>query len=283
MRVTSAEPTGEPEAGTPDGIARRRALGVLLGAAGAVTLAACGSGSSRNGSGSTTSTSSAESTSSTTAAASAICTEIPEETAGPFPGDGSNGPNVLDQDGVVRADIRSSFGDASGTAEGVPLVIELDVVDVGSSCAPLAGAAVYAWHCDREGRYSLYSPGVTDQNYLRGLQETGRDGAVRFTSIFPGCYSGRWPHVHFEVYSSLADATGGASPIATSQLAFPAEVCDVVFAESGYEQSVRNFAGMSISTDNVFGDDGGADQIGTVTDDVASGYTAALQVGVESS
>lgn len=282
MRVTTAEPMDEPGAGPPEGIARRRALSVLLSAAGAVTLAACGS-SARRGSGSTTSTSSSgastSSTSSTTTAG-VSCSEIPEETAGPYPGDGSNGPNVLDQDGVVRADIRSSFGGASGTAEGVPLVIELDVADAGSSCAPLAGAAVYAWHCDREGRYSLYSPGVTDQNYLRGVQETGSDGKVRFTSIFPGCYSGRWPHVHFEVYSSVADATGGGTPIATSQLAFPADVCDVVFAESGYEQSVANFAGMSLDTDNVFGDDGGAHQVGTVTGDVTSGYTAVLPVGV---
>ena len=48
------------------------------------------------------------------------CTTIPEETAGPYPGDGSNGPDVLTQDGVVRADIRSSFGGATGTASGVP-------------------------------------------------------------------------------------------------------------------------------------------------------------------
>ena len=43
--------------------------------------------------------------------------EIPEETAGPYPGDGSNGPNVLAESGVVRSDITTSFGDASGVAE----------------------------------------------------------------------------------------------------------------------------------------------------------------------
>ena len=39
--------------------------------------------------------------------------EIPEETAGPYPGDGSNGPDVLAESGVVRSDITSSFGDAA--------------------------------------------------------------------------------------------------------------------------------------------------------------------------
>src|SRR4029453_1536909 len=126
--------------------------------------------------------------------------------AGPLPGDGSNGPNALTQSGVVRSDIRSSFAGLSGTADGIPLTIMLTIVSA-STCAPLPGYAVYVWHCSREGLYSLYSPGVTDQNYLRGVQETDANGQVTFTSIFPACYSGRWPHIHFEVYPSLAAAT----------------------------------------------------------------------------
>ena len=78
--------------------------------------------------------------------------EIPEETAGPYPGDGSNGPNVLTESGVVRPDITSSFGDASGVAEGVPMTVRLKVYDLnGDDATPLAGAAVYLWHCDRDG------------------------------------------------------------------------------------------------------------------------------------
>ncbi len=142
-----------------------------------------------------------------TAASGESCEAIPEETAGPYPGDGSNGPNVLAESGIVRSDIRSSFGSASGSADGVPLTVKLSVLDEENGCVPLGGAAVYLWHCDREGRYSLYSDGVTDQNYLRGVQETDGDGVVTFASIFPG-YSGRWPHTHFEVYSSVDAATG---------------------------------------------------------------------------
>lgn len=47
-------------------------------------------------------------------AASTSCEEIPEEPAGPYPGDGSNGPNVLTESGIVRSDIRSSFGSSAG-------------------------------------------------------------------------------------------------------------------------------------------------------------------------
>src|SRR5437867_2910066 len=92
---------------------------------------------------------------------SGSCSEIPEETAGPFPGEGSNGPNVLNLTGVVRNDIRSSFAGLSGTADGVPLNIVLIIVSA-STCDALAGRAVYLWHCDRLGRYSLYSSGVSN-------------------------------------------------------------------------------------------------------------------------
>jgi protocatechuate 3,4-dioxygenase beta subunit len=194
--------------------------------------------------------------------------------------DGTNGPNLLTESGVVRSDIRSSIGDASGVAEGVPLTITLALQDVASGCAPFAGAAVYLWHCDREGRYSMYSPGVEDENYLRGVQEAASDGTVTFTTVFPGCYSGRWPHVHFEVYETLAAATSGATAITTSQLALPREACDVVYAVDGYEDSQGNMAQTSIERDMVFSDDGAASQLANVTGDVASGYAATLDVGV---
>jgi Dioxygenase len=191
---------------------RRRALQVVAGA-GLAALVGCGSGD--DGEPTAASPTSTAGGSSTTpgapsaAGSDAECSEIPEETAGPFPGDGSNGPDVLAEDGIVRADIRPSFGPASGLAEGVPAVLDLQVLDGANGCTPLTGAAVYVWHCDRDGLYSLYSPGATDQNYLRGVQETDARGGVSFTTIFPGCYAGRWPHVHFEVYPSLEDATGG--------------------------------------------------------------------------
>ena len=141
------------------------------------------------------------------------------------------------------------------------------MVDVRNGAAPLAGAAVYLWHCDRAGNYSLYSQGAQDENYLRGVQETGSDGSVTFTSIYPAAYSGRWPHIHFEVYESLAKATAAADKLRTSQLALPEDVSKQVYATSGYEQSVRNLAQTSLSSDMVFSD-GYSLQLATVTGSV---------------
>ena len=206
------------------------------------------------------------------------CTKIPEETAGPFPGEGSNGPNVLNQAGVVRSDIRSSFGGLTGTADGVPLTIALTIVSA-ATCAPLANRAVYIWHCDRAGRYSLYSAGVTNQNYLRGVQQTDANGKVTFTSIFPACYAGRWPHIHFEVFPSLAAGTNLANKIATSQIALPKATCDLVYATAGYEQSIANLAQVSLASDMVFSD-GSSLELATMTGSIAAGLTATLSVAV---
>jgi protocatechuate 3,4-dioxygenase beta subunit len=235
---------------------RRRMLGLFGGVGAAALLAACGA-----------------------TAGSADLAEVPDETAGPYPGDGSNGPNVLDDSGIVRGDIRSSFGSSTTTAEGVPLEIRLTVRDAASGDV-LEGAGVYLWHCDRDGNYSLYSEAAAGENYLRGAQEVDADGTATFTSIFPACYSGRWPHVHFEVYASLSDATSSGPIVKTSQIALPKEACQAVYATAGYSQSVGNLSRVSLSGDMVFGDDGGIHQLATMSGDAGKGYLAALTIGV---
>ncbi|MGQ7295689.1 intradiol ring-cleavage dioxygenase [Quadrisphaera sp. KR29] len=251
-------------------LGRRRLL--QLGGAGAAAglLAACGSADAA----STTSTSTSAATTTSGLA------EIPEETAGPYPGDGSNGPDALEESGIVRSDIRTSSG-TSTTAEGVPMTLQLDLVDLADGGAAYEGAAVYVWHCDRNGKYSMYSDGLTAEDYLRGVQVADASGRVQFTSIFPACYSGRWPHIHFEVYPDASSTTDASNAIATSQVALPQDVCEAVYATSGYEQSVTNLAQVSLATDNVFSDDQGASQTPAVTGDAASGYVVNLRVGVD--
>jgi protocatechuate 3,4-dioxygenase beta subunit len=251
---------------------RRRVLGLFGGFSAAALLAACGGGSGGTGQGSTATTAGSVSS-------GGDLSEVPDETGGPFPGDGSNGPNVLDDSGVVRGDIRSSFGSSTTTAEGVPLAIRLTVRDAASGDA-VEGAGVYLWHCDRDGNYSLYSQGVTGEKYLRGAQEADAGGTVAFTSIFPACYSGRWPHIHFEVYASLSDATSSGPIVKTSQIALPREACEAVYATPGYERSVASLSQVSLAGDNVFGDDGGIHQLATMSGDPTGGYTAALTIGV---
>ena len=278
----------------------RRSLGMFLGAGTAAALAACTPGGSSAGAASSTGAapSAAATTAGQTAASGAAATgtssatptltraiaecgvEIPKETAGPFPGDGSNGPNALAASGVVRKDITASFGTSSTRADGVPLTVTLTLLDNARGCAPLAGAAVYAWHCDKEGKYSMYDAGLKNENYLRGVQEADANGQVTFTTIFPGAYSGRWPHIHFEVFESMSNATSAGQVLAVSQIALTDAACRDVYASAGYESSARNFPRTTLKSDNVFGNDGGIYQLATMSGSVTGGYTAGLNVTV---
>lgn len=165
----------------------------------------------------------------------------------------------------------------SGTAGGIPLKVDLTIVNTKAACAALAGYAVYAWHCDQNGKYSIYE--LTNQNYLRGVQETDANGKVSFQTILPGAYNGRYPHIHFEIFSSLANATAATGKVKTSQLALPEAACNAVYETTGYEQSKTNFPGTPLSRDNVFSD-GASLQVSAVSGDVTNGYTATLIVGV---
>lgn len=269
--------------------ARRKALRWLgAGALSPLALMACGGGDEATAASTTATTGTTTTTPVTTTptTGSGTCSVIPNETAGPYPGDGSNSngsgiANALLLSGIVRRDIRTSIVTSSNTAAGVLLTVTLTLVNTRNSCAPLAGYAIYLWHCDRVGLYSMYSTGVTNENYLRGVQVTDSNGQVTFTTVFPGCYAGRMPHMHFEVYASLAAATTNpaSDQVRTSQIAFPTAVCDAVYASSGYSASIRNFAAINFASDNVFSD-GYSTQMATVTGDTTAGYVAALQVGI---
>lgn len=254
-------------------ISRRRMLWLGLGST--ALLVGCGENSTTTtGSSSSSSSSSSGTTDSTTSS----CSNIPEETAGPYPADGSNGQNVLTRTGVVRSDIRPSLS-TSTVAQGIPLTVQLKLVNINNSCAALSGYAIYLWHCDRDGNYSMYSSAVVNEDYLRGVQATDSSGTVVFQTIFPACYSGRWPHIHFEIYPTLNSAMLYRNKVATSQLALPEAVCDEVYATTGYSQSVRNLAQLSLNTDNIFSD-GYALQMASVTGNTTDGYVASLVVGV---
>jgi protocatechuate 3,4-dioxygenase beta subunit len=229
-------------AGNPalDPLRRREVLARLAGGLGLMTLSACGvpagaQGGERPG----------------------ACLPTPREIKGPFPADGSNGRprpiNVLDLDGIERRDIRSSFSGLGGEADGVPLQLELELRRTGDACTPLVSHAVYLWQNDAAGAYSLYN--IRDANYLRGLQGADSSGRLSFTTIVPGCYGGRFPHCHFEVFESVAAATAGAAPLLVSQLAFPASECGAIYrTDARYGESLANLERLPIERDFVFGD-----------------------------
>lgn len=252
-------------------VSRRRALGVFGAGASMFALAACSSPA--------TNASGAASSSATPSATATYGEEMPEETAGPYPGDGSNGQDALEISGIERSDITTSI-DGGATADGVPMTLTMNIVDMVNGNGPLTGAAVYVWHCDAQGNYSMYSEGLEDTTYLRGVQVVGDDGTVTFTSIFPGCYMGRWAHIHFEVFPDIDSITDASNAILTSQIALPEDACTAVYARSEYSGSARALASTSLQSDNVFSD-GWDMQLANVTGDVNSGYTVTIDVPID--
>ena len=103
---------------------------------------------------------------------------------------------------------------------------------------------------------------------------------MTFTSIFPACYPGRWPHIHFEVYPSLELATDEGNKIATSQIALPKDASDLVYATAGYEASVQALVQVSLESDGVFRDDGAVRQMGTISGSVEAGLTVTAVIPV---
>jgi protocatechuate 3,4-dioxygenase beta subunit len=165
---------------------------------------------------------------------------------------------------------------------GVPLTLKLTILNTKDSCGPIRNAAVYIWHCDKDGAYSGYSqPGsnTVGQTFLRGILVTDSNGEVTFQTIYPGWYAGRITHIHFQVY--LNDNLN-VTATATSQLAFPQAITQAVYASSLYTARGQNTSVTSFSQDNVFSD-GTTYQMATVTGDVNSGYVASLVVGIAAS
>ncbi|PMC74537.1 3,4-dioxygenase subunit beta [Brachybacterium sp. UMB0905] len=256
-------------------VSRRGALGVL--GAGSVTavLAACTGGSAST----TAAASDGGGASDAGGTTASELTEMPGETAGPYPGDGSNGADVLETSGVERSDIRSSI-DGGTTVEGVPLDITMTIIDMAGGDVPMEGAAVYLWQCDAAGRYSMYSEGVEEETYLRGVQIADAQGAVTFTSIFPGCYAGRWPHLHFEVFPDAESIVDAGNAILTSQIAMPEAEADGVYELTEYAGSAENLSQLTLETDNVFSD-GYEQQLATLSGDLDSGYAFTIDVPID--
>lgn len=252
--LTTSGPLVDPE--------RRRLLGVLALAATPV-LASCGQDSS----------SSADHDDSGADDDSNLdgtdCVLIAEETAGPYPL-----LAILSNTAIVRQDITED-------RSGVPLTLVLKFVDVNNYCAPISGAAIYVWHCDKDGSYSGYSSSqngdYSGASFLRGVQQTDSDGQAVFFSIYPGWYSGRITHIHFQVY---LNNNLSVTATATSQLGFPQDVTQAVYGSELYAARGQNTSVSTFDDDNVFGD-GVSTQLASVTGSVAEGYVASLVVGID--
>ena len=249
--------------------ARRKTLGAI-GTWGLLSgVVSCGGSGGNNAVASSTGNSLSSSTSSSTSSSSATgsCVLIPSETQGPYPLTA-----ILSNSAIFRADITEG-------KTGVPLTLKLRLVNINSDCSPFTYASIYVWHCDKDGVYSGYAqPGVNTvgETFCRGVQDVNENGEVVFTTIYPGWYTGRITHIHFQ--SFLYNDTSTSASV-TSQLAFPEDITRDVYNSDLYNEHGQNTSVSSFAADNVFSD-GVTYQIASVTGSVSEGYVATLDVGI---
>lgn len=212
-------------------------------------------------------------------ASATSCVATPPEMAGPFPGDGTHRwlavrANALVLPGIERTDIRASLAGGRSVASGALLDLRLKLVSA-RDCAPLKAWSVYLWQCDAAGRYSMYDSDLAQEDHLRGVQRSDADGNLRFTTVFPGCYPGRMPHLHFHVYAPGALT----APRLTSQLAFEPEVCERVYRLNGYAASRAAFSGLSFARDSIFRD--GVERQMLRTAEAGAGLQSQITIAVD--
>jgi protocatechuate 3,4-dioxygenase beta subunit len=205
---------------------------------------------------------------------------------GPPPGgfDHPPGPppnlKMIDPHIPARADLRVSSRGDTRVQPGLPLTLALHVRDAARG-TPLAGARVDLWHCSARGVYSDVEVGMNDggadhtgEDFLRGYQLADARGTVTFTTIYPGWYEGRTVHIHLKVRQLAADGTIPTE--ATSQLFFPDDVSDHVFASS--PAYANTAARQRNADDDIFRRAGGA--LVLAPRPAGAGYVASIDLPV---
>ena len=244
-------------------VGRREAL-YFLGSVMAVGfLSACGS----HDDASPTSSSPTTSTSGATGSTNAQCVVTPALTEGPY---------FVDER-LNRSDLRSD--PATGEVKAgvlLTLGIALSQISAAGACSPLAGALVDLWHCDALGVYSDVQDmgfNTRGQRFLRGYQITDASGLARFTTIYPGWYSGRAVHVHVKARTAPGSSSGLEF---TSQMFFDEALTDVVHAQAPYNGKGRR--NTTLTTDGIYRS-GGSSLLVPLSAS-GGGYAGTLNVGV---
>jgi protocatechuate 3,4-dioxygenase beta subunit len=152
--------------------------------------------------------------------------------------------------GPCYAPMPAAREDISDGLVGLPLRLSFLVVRA-DGCTPVPNASVDIWHSGSDGIYSAFNTGtvcnpgtmdVKSEMFCRGVQTTGEDGRVDFSTVFPGWYTRRTIHIHFTV-----NLNGRAS--VTSQLYFEDALSDEVLAQGEYQaRGKRDTTNASDST-----------------------------------
>lgn len=242
---------------------------VVAAAAGPALIGGCKKDDSTSASSTTTSTTTSSTASTTTS--SSACVTAPTEEEGPFPY-----PSGEINDPLDRSDV-------TGGQTGVALQINFVVVNTNDNCNAVENVRVDIWSCNANGYYSGYdnqsgglsgvSTSYGGETWLRGYQLSDSAGAVTFSTIYPGWYSGRATHVHAEIYINGVLKK-------TTQFAFPESVSNLVHVSTYYKAHGVNTT--SNSSDHVFGDSATdlANETFSITGSVDAGYVATHNIGL---
>jgi protocatechuate 3,4-dioxygenase beta subunit len=109
---------------------------------------------------------------------------------------------------------------------GETIAISGHVYDGIDTTKPLANAKIEIWHADNAGSYHPNGDGkasdyTTADIALRGFVVTDANGEYKFSTVYPGEYSGRTRHIHFKISAE-------GFPTLTSQLIMPAKPGDAL-------------------------------------------------------
>ncbi len=179
------------------------------------------------------------------------CVLTPELTEGPYYIAGEK----------LRHDIREGH-------PGTPLALRLLVLNA-ATCKTIKGAAVDIWHADAAGNYSGFGSDTSSRTFLRGIQETDKNGLAAFTTIYPGWYRGRAVHIHIKVHV-------GGSVVHTGQLFFADAMTAAVYKAAPY--AARGNPDTPNARDSIFVN-GGKRSLLTVKKH-GGGYVGSIAMGV---
>lgn len=148
------------------------------------------------------------------------------------------GPYFIDNR-IMRSDIREKQA-------GEKVTLKLQILDANVGCEPLPNALVSVWQANAMGYYSGYpnvnpdlfqpagtvrmrghAPETGDERWLRGVLMSDPEGWVTFTTIVPGWYTMRAPHIHVRVIVKERE-------MATTQFYFPQALLNNVFTRPPY-------------------------------------------------
>ena len=114
------------------------------------------------------------------------------------------------------------------------------------------------------------SPAITGETFLRGFQITDSNGRVEFTTVYPGWYTGRTPHIHVRIH---LDST----TVLVTQVYFSESLTDTVYTQAPY--SSRPNRDTTNSEDSIARND--LDELLLTVVSEGDGYAGSIVLGVD--